>query len=653
MKDDCKRFTPFSFSLLVLAMFLFAAAIALSGCGGGGGGGSSSSTAPTNTATTAQTTTANTTTAYIQGQVLGGDTPLANVTVYLYAMGDTNYISSDNTDNNGNYSFEYMYQSNENPVLYVVSSINNSQYLTATAGYAQKQTRSVETNIDGLTAAESAYAVNSVGGSINSNGSINASDSATLLNNYDNIQNDPSSVPNHPDEIYNVANVLASCINHAYRARLACFQVNLAMDYTLGNPQFAINMVQNYSKYQIPIISASYQMEGETPWSIVPDTSFLSNQLPLYYTLSLNKIYINAQINGSSPLGFTFDTAANGIAINRSALQNAGISIGPTRYNFTSGFGNPVYVIFGGYVALANITLPDGFTVNNFPIAVIDTCAPVNPNDTTLCNSSGTGFNFPGQNIVGDMGMGLSPYAGFGNYEDGVFTPSILAALPDNMDNGFILNFDQDSNLINEGYDYITQGQQAGYVTLGLNTEIDNSFSSDVFYPNSYPAKSGVYDYPIVNAEFGGYTTDSTDNSFSAVFDTGTPYIGIYSDALADAIGHAWSEYQYLGGLNILYGKQDISSYGFKASNGLYYPLNSVTISSPYVLDSVTGQYDIKSINLPTSEGVIIENLFVDLGPAPTFGNELESIGLPIMFNHTMFWASAFSAYGWGVGAIN
>jgi hypothetical protein len=634
-------FKRFSLSILILILFLFSGSFLLSGCGGGGGGGGGGGV------------TTNSYTYTVSGTIYGGYNILSSSSyeVELYQLGETNPLITTYT-NLGQYSFSYTTSNSTVPLFYVVvPGIQNYQNKTNTLeAVSTIYGSNIGLNANELTTAEAGYATNQVGGSVNTNGSLNIPGGQTSQ-----FLSDLSLNAGDTLEIYNIANALASCIqsDSSIRAQEACSSVIIALPaYISGEGQFAIDAAENYQSLQVPLTGASYQMIYETPWSLNQvSSSASSNILPLYWSNNENRLYTTVDINGQ-PFNLLVDTGATGINVNQSDLQNAGINIIPTRFLFTASFGSPEWVTFSGFVALVNLTLPNGITVNNFPISISTSCSPTIPSDTTHCNSLVTGVsyqNVDGAGIHGDLGLGLSPYGSFGfngsNGQETAFTPSIIFALPDNMNNGFILSLNQDSNLTSDGYDFVTGGESAGSLILGLNTESNNSVSGGTFYPSS---KKKLNNFPEIPSEFGGYITDTSGYPFYSIFDTGNPFIDLGNNALTYAMPND-GQYTNCPGLpqDLMLGDLAVT-YGLLSGSGSYSSLNAFTYTSPYIIDSTTGEYDFCNISIPSGDGIIAENVFTY---SKNSANGFEQFGLPIMFNQTMFWSSPYNTqYGWGIG---
>ncbi len=350
-----------------------------------------------------------------------------------------------------------------------------------------------------------------------------------------------------------------------------------------------------------------------------------------------NSPYVNVYINGSStPIHLLLDTGATGILINQSALTSAGINIIPTIYNFSGQFGDSG--IFGGYVAYANISTSGGLTAQNMPIAVAT-------NDTDFPS---TGF------LQGDFGIGLSPYYSFGgtvNTSGELFTPSFATAISNSSyNNGFILDFN--NLLFTNGYDIIAnpQATPAGTVIYGLNTTANNAIPlGSIFYENN-PLETTA-GFPLISAEFGGYTEDSQGQMFYIAFDTGTTLIHLGYDALNYGIanGATINDIDYnansacfdfvFGGLNLYYGLYTATEWTYNSfitepvgpydNFCEYSALISASTSSAGALDNIV-DYDYTNIT--------------EKSP----GQEI--FGLPFMFNQQMYWQAQTSNSAWGVG---
>ncbi len=654
-----------SLKFLVLMLMFLLPVFALSGCGGGGG---SSSPSPSSSTVT------------ISGQVLGGTGSISGVSVDLYVAGDTNLSATTTTNTTGNYSFSYTYTSSSNPILYVVADLSTG-HLISVAGSASSMPATV--NIDELSTVQTMYAVNQATESINSNGSINVKTNGTNLladfsTVYSTTNNTAStSFTSLQYEVYTIADGLASAVQSAYDTNSS------QQGQALSAAKSLLNNLTAYSSFTCASGSGSYCTESmalngvtgpggnntiaafsgtayeiapQAPYPLMPNTTTVSNNTLTvsFLTLSSGHIdvpYVTIYIDGAS-FNLLLDTGATGIMINQSALTSAGLTLPTTSYLLSGSFGSSCSSTpntgFSGNITYGQVsTAASGglSTSPYFPIAV----------DKTNCIS-----NIFGSYLQGDFGMGLSPYFTFG-YDSSsktqpVFVPSVVYGFSQNYNNGFLLNL-VDTNFNSNGYDNSSSAGTGSAITFGLNTQTNNTLSSSsVFFPDDGYTLGIPQNFPLIKSEFGATTTDpSTGNPYLSLFDTGSNFMYLGTNALTDAItgfssstmvyncssGTPVLGYSSSGNLNMLIGGLGLDMYFLSPSgySGNTYPTypsyNGTTDKSSS--DSFCGL-----TTTSTSNPFLDEYYVLDVGNV----GGIEDFGLPFLFNATYYWQVS----PWGLG---
>lgn len=649
-----------SLKFLILMIMFLLPAFALSGCGGGGGGSSSTPTPSSPTIT-------------ISGRVLGGTEPIQGIEVDLYVAGETIEAAITTTNATGNYSFSYTYPSSSNPILYVVADLSTG-HLISVAGSASSMPATV--NIDELSTVQTMYAVNQATESINSNGSINVktngtnllSDFTTVYNETDNTASTTFSPLQY--KVYTIADGLASAVQSVYDTNSS----QQAQAYSAV--QSFLSNLSNYSYFTCSSASGSdctesmalngvtapggsntiaafsgsaYQIAPQAPYPLMPNTTTVSNNtLTVNYLPLSSTPYVTIYINGT-PFNLLLDTGATGIMINQSALSSAGLTLPTTSYPFSGSFGSSCSSTpntgFSGNITYGQVsTAASGglSTSPYFPIAV----------DTTNCNFQG---------LDGDFGMGLSPYSTFGynSNTQPIFVPSAVYGFSQNYNNGFLLNL-VDNNFNSNGYDNSSSAGSGSVITFGLNTESNNMLSSSsVFFPDDGYAALGILpSFPLIKSGFGTTTTDpATSSPYLSLFDTGSNFMFLGTNALTDAItGFSSSTmvyncssstpvlaYSSSGNWNMLIGGLGLDMYFLSSSGylGNTYPTypsyNGTTNTSSS--NSICNLFT----TLSSSNPFLDEYYVLDGGNA---GGGKEDFGLPFLFNATYYWQVS----PWGIG---
>ncbi|MHB1664956.1 MAG: aspartyl protease family protein [bacterium] len=636
MKKKSKRVLinsrRFLFAIIVIGFFIFSGSIFLSGCGGGGGNNSS----------TSPTANPSNLTVSISGTVSGGIGPLNGAKVSLYEISDNSILVSTITNSNGNYSLNYSYPNSAGPApaFYVIAAGVSTNSYTLVNLYAGNPT----VNINELTTAETTYALNEAGGSID-NDLITVNNSANLVSDYNAVLSNPT-VNNN--EISYIADSLAYCLNSINSCYMTTAFSNSALSYSQGSGYFTLLAVQNYNSSNAQtaadIQTAAYgsyygfyrDNGSQAPFQITNFTAAsAANTINVYLDeysdeSAPNIPYITIYIN-NQPINLLFDTGATGIMINQSALTASGITLPMSNFNFSGQFGDGG--AYSGYISYANITAGSGgLTAQNIPIAVA----------TTDTDFPSAGF------IQGDFGMGLSPYDSFGtNHSSGytiIYTPSIITALPSNYSAGFILNFNNIS--FTNGYNNaINSSTPAGILTYGLNTTVNNTVPSG---SNFYPAASTqILGYspsvPYIQSKLGASSSDSTGYQFYSFFDTGSNFIYLGTDALDDAVNNTAStnDVYSCAGLNLVYGGLLVS---FSLQNNLgVYNTNNFTTEP---VGSYNNFCDYNVFNSAAGGSIGINNAVVYGGSQ----QGQEDIGLPFMFNQPVYWQAQSPNSSWGIG---
>lgn len=390
--------------------------------------------------------------------------------------------------------------------------------------------------------------------------------------------------------------------------------------------------------------SSSASSSSPAPQNTTPSTPTVTSYNNVMYIYlddyadenAPNVPYIYVYVNGSStPIPLLLDTGATGILINKSALTAVGVDIASTSNTFSVTFGDGSTA--SGYVNDADVytaSSGEGLEAQNIPIAIAtsDNAFPA------------TGF------LQGDFGMGLSPYYSFGQSGGTVYTPSFPSAVSDsNYSNGFILNF-QNMAFIN-GYDILSnpKNNPVGTITFGLNTESDNSVpTSSEFYPDI--SQSGnQYSFPLIPSKFGNSTSDSNSYGFYSIFDTGSNFIFLGTDALDDAVGSGASTNGVISSgacQNLVYGGLTVV-FSLLNNSSSYIPNNFITEpdNSP---DNSFCDYSevINAMNSANNNALAFQN-------AVSYGGSQqgqEDLGLPFIYDNIIYWQAQTGSQSWGVG---
>ena len=645
---------------LILMLFLILPAFALSGCGGGGG--SSSPTPSTDTTT-------------VSGQVMGGLNPIPGVSVNLYVAGDTNPTDTITTNTTGNYSFSYTYSSSSNPILYVVADLSTG-HLISVAGSASNMPATV--NIDELSTAQTAFAINQASESINSNGSINVKTNGTnLLADFSAVYsatNNTATTSFTPLQygLYTIANGLASAVQSDYDAN----KTELAQAYTAA--QSLLTNLKAYSSFTCTVSNSyctegmalngvtngannntiaafsgsAYEIAPQAPYPMAPNTTVDNTLMVSFLSGGYDEPYVTIYINGT-PFNLLLDTGATGIMVNALALSSAGVTLPTTNYQFSGSFGaacSSTSSGFSGYISYGQVSTSSTgelSTSSYFPIAV----------DTTNCNFQG---------LAGDFGMGLSPYYTFG-YDSSsntqpIFVPSAIYGFSQNYNNGFLLNL-VDSNFNTNGYDNSSAAGAGSAITFGLNTETNNMLnSSAVFFPDDgytlgYSALGYYPEFPLISSAFGTTTIDpATGNNYLSLFDTGSNFMFLGTNALTGAISGFYSSttvyncssnipvlgYSSTGNWNMLIGGLSLDMY-FLSSSGSYLGNTYPTYPAYNGTTDTLNSDSLCGIAVIPSYPFLYEYYVLDGGSQQ---GGWEDFGLPFMFNQTLYWQIS----PWGLG---
>jgi len=345
--------------------------------------------------------------------------------------------------------------------------------------------------------------------------------------------------------------------------------------------------------------------------------------------------YVTIYINNKS-FNLLLDTGATGIMINQSALQTSGVNLPQSNFNFSGQFGDGG--TFSGYISYANVSTAanGGLTAQNIPIAVATT-------DTDFPSS---GF------LQGDFGMGLSPYYSFGYYytssgNTAIYTPSIVNYFPSDYNAGFILQPNNNISFTN-GYSVVNDTEPVWTLIYGLNTESNNAVPSSsgwIFYPNTQGQEQA---YPSIQSQFGGQSSDSTGYLFYSLFDTGSNFIYLGTDALDDAVGNNTAStndvYSCSGYSNLVYGGLTVS-FSLLNNESNYSEINFIT--EPYNTSNTSqNEFCDYTISPATNDAVAYDNTIDYQGSS----QGQEDFGLPFMFNQPMYWQAQSQTTNWGVG---
>jgi fibronectin type 3 domain-containing protein len=620
------------------------------------------------------------------GTVMGGTSPLVNVTVSLYEIGNSSILTSATTGSTGNYSLSYTYPSSTSPTFYVV--VTPTTAANGTNGYSLMNlyTGDPTTNINELTTAETTYALNEASGSISSE-VITVSNITNFVSDYNAVIASPNINNN---EIYYIADSLAYCVQNQNInfANIPCYMIsaftNSTLSYTKGSGNFTLLAAQNYSSLT-PLTAANiqtaaygsyyayYKYNGPnaasrapfqiTPASATPASTSMNVYLnaaiqadnPGYMTANIP--YVNVYINGSAtPIHLLIDTGATGIMINQSALTSVDPTLPESNFNFSGGFLDGT--TFSGYISYANVSTSGGLIAQNIPIAVATT-------DTAFPS---TGF------LQGDFGMGLAPTNSFA-INSGTFilyTPSFDTALPSSYNSGFTLDFNNIT--FTDGYnETISDTTPVGTITYGLSTPPAGSN----FYPNA-PVSPYLPADPYIQSEFGGLSSDPVgNNTFYSYFDTGTNFIDLGKYALDDSISGFAASFGTSGSPDVY----DV--YGNPICNPPVAPNTHYTPITPAFSGDINGGLVVVNSLLNSTGAYIANNVTsgpdaispgntwcyyndFDTTDIPAAGNALatdnelyytgssnggqEGFGLPFIFNQPMYWQALSPTAQWGVG---
>lgn len=607
----------------------------------------------------------------VSGQVLDGTNPIPGVPVSLYVAGAANPTDTVTSDSTGSYSFTYTYQTSVDPVLYVVASLSTG-HLASVAGRASNIPAAVD--IDELSTVQTMYAVHQAADSLNTDGSITVTTGGDiLLSCFASVYNatgDTTSAVFNAEQytVYQIADGLAAAVQSVYGTSQQRTKAGKAAQSLYSNlaaySSFTCTVSGSYCTDSMALngitmpggnntiaafAGAVYEIAQQIPYPLTPDIT-AGNTLTVNYMPSASGInipYVTIYINGT-PFNLLLDTGATGIMIDQVALTSNGMTLPATSYAISGAFGSscgqPSGSNFTGSVTYARIstTTSGGLETSPYFPIVVSNC-----NFQTI------------DGLDGDFGMGLSPYFTFGyngtTSQQLIFVPSVVYGFSQNYKNGFLMDLADTFNA--NGYE--NAGNGTGTVTFGLNTQTNNQLSgSSVFFPDYSYSAGWLSAYPMLGSRFGTATGNGTD-PYLSLYDTGSNFMFLSSNALTDAIsGFNPSSmvyncggtrpvlgYKSSGSWNILIGGLGLAMY-FSTSSGSFSGTSYPTYPAYNGTTDTSASDSLCGISLVSSEPFLFEYYVLDVGS--TAG--MEDFGLPFLFNTSLYWQAQTPAVSWGIG---